>query len=470
MAATAALAAGLTGLVNPSSYAPLLVGGIILFTVALVFWLRKPVWALYGALFVVFLPTGLIPQNIHSALNRSMTMIALIAWLFDVTIRRRPIVWTNTASLMVGFLSWSCITLFWAQDLRVGLDTLQVYILRFLLFLLVTVNLICSKRDLHGLMSVLVLIGLVLVTAAAWTVLVKGYTPDTRLKVFDMNENEIGIIALISLTGVLWHATQSSGANSAPRVLMGIASLAAVISLVALSGSRGSAISLVIVLFCFCLSKHTRKWGILGLSILILAAISAPLLFTTTLDRFAVTRDDTALGGREDLWEAAWQLISEHPLGGVGIGNAPTALVPLARLTRSVWGLSQVPVHNPVLTIWSETGMPGIVLYLGVLASAVGSFVHQLRRAIQASTLPTVYFALVISLFLGFMASWIKGGGMESDFTYFLMLALLLIPSQLDVSSASEQLLSLVEHNDSAKSGPGGDGTHYQPSILDRLA
>jgi hypothetical protein len=40
----------------------------------------------------------------------------------------------------------------------------------------------------------------------------------------------------------------------------------------------------------------------------------------------------------------------------------------------------------------------------------------------------TPYFALVCSAFVGYMFSWIKGGGMESDFSYFLMLALLLIP------------------------------------------
>lgn len=44
----------------------------------------------------------------------------------------------------------------------------------------------------------------------------------------------------------------------------------------------------------------------------------------------------------------------------------------------------------------------------------------------------TPYFALISCLFASYMPSWIKGGGMESDFTYFLILALLVIPSQLE--------------------------------------
>jgi O-antigen ligase len=94
--------------------------------------------------------------------------------------------------------------------------------------------------------------------------------------------------------------------------------------------------------------------------------------------------------------------------------------------------LETVSIHNPVLAIWAETGILGVSIYLGVLGSAVWSFVRHyliIRKLGSHSLLP--YFPLVASIFLGYMASWIKGGGMESEFTYFLMLALLLIPSGL---------------------------------------
>jgi hypothetical protein len=51
------------------------------------------------------------------------------------------------------------------------------------------------------------------------------------------------------------------------------------------------------------------------------------------------------------------------------------------------------------------------------------------------------YYAVVASVFIGFMASWFKGGGMESDYTYFLMLALMLIPSRLDIKNTE------IEHS-----------------------
>jgi O-antigen ligase len=144
------------------------------------------------------------------------------------------------------------------------------------------------------------------------------------------------------------------------------------------------------------------------------------------------------LGGREALWQAAWLLIRDHLWRGVGIGNAPYAVMSHLRLFRSVGGEESAAIHNPVLAIWAETGIAGLVLYLGVLGSAIWSFIRQYRRHRQAgahSLLP--YYALVSCVFLGYMSSWIKGGGMESDFTYFLMLALLLIPSCLRVEGSS---------------------------------
>ena len=92
-------------------------------------------------------------------------------------------------------------------------------------------------------------------------------------------------------------------------------------------------------------------------------------------------------------------------------------------------------MHNPILTVWSETGIPGIILYLGILVSAIWSFAKQYLRYKKrdAGEKFTPYFSLVASVFLGYMVSWFKGGGMQTHFTYFLLLALLLIPSGMDI-------------------------------------
>jgi hypothetical protein len=52
------------------------------------------------------------------------------------------------------------------------------------------------------------------------------------------------------------------------------------------------------------------------------------------------------------------------------------------------------------------------------------------------------YFALATSAFLGYFASWIKGGGMELSHSYFLMLAIFLIPSCLTTTFSDREKLA----------------------------
>jgi putative inorganic carbon (hco3(-)) transporter len=437
LALIVSLVAGLSGSVYPLPYSPLIVGGAIAAAAGAIAFFRNPVWALYAALFLVLLPIGLIPPTIHSYLNRAMTVAALAFWLFDILVRHRRVQWTAAATFMLGFLAWSTVTLLWAESPTVGTTALQTYVLRLALFLFLVPNTIRTRDSLNGLMNTLALVGWVLVLVTLGTVVMEGYAPGTRLKVLGMNENSLGILALLALLGVLWQAMQPSPRHKGLKVLASWAFLAGTMALVALSGSRGSAVSLVVSLLGFCAWKPTRPWGVGGLLVLALGAAVAPLILQTTLERFAVVRGDTMLGGREALWQASWRLILDHPWGGIGIGNAPYALLPYVRLLRSMLGHGRAVVHNPVLTVWAETGILGILLYLGVLGSALWAFVGQyLRRRRSGVRFATPYFALVSSVFLGYMASWIKGGGMESDHSYFLMLGLLLIPSRLDIEGS----------------------------------
>jgi O-antigen ligase len=434
LAVLAALVAGMSGLIYPSQYSPLFVGVGVAAAVTIVAWLRKPVGAVYAALFVVLLPIGLIPPEIHSNLNRSLTIIALVVWLFDAIARRRRVTWTYTTLLMVGFLVWASVTLAWAAYPSVATSALQTYALRLILFLVLIVNEIRSKADLDGLMRILAFNGWILVLVGAIKVMSMGFTPGTRFQVAGMNENGIGILALVAMPGVLWQAMQASGWRKTASRLLSFTFVVLALVLTMLSGSRGSAISLLVSLLAFWLWKPTRPWGILGLLILTLTVAIAPFVFSTIAERFAVEEGDTLFGGREGLWQAAWLIIRDHVLNGVGIGNAPYEVISFVRLFRSIGQYDWAAIHNPVLTIWAESGLPGLMFYLGVLGSAVWEFVRQYRHDKKAAVqwlLP--YYALISSVFLGYMISWIKGGGMESDFTYFLMLALLLVPSGLEV-------------------------------------
>ena len=427
-------------LINPSLY-PLLIVGAAMAAAAIYFgWFRRPAWALYTAIFVAVMPSGslgYVPAYIESIINRSTAVVALVVWVFAVITQRDRVKWTITTLLMLGFLIWASVTLSWAGNLGRGGTTLGVYALRFMLFLLLVPSVIRTKENLDGLMHTLALSGWVLLVVSTATILLEGYTPGTRFSLLGMNVNRLGIHTLVTLPGVLWLAIQPENRHNALWKVMASIFLLMTISLIAVTGSRGSSISLFIILLAFWFWKPTRPWGIFGLGMVALGVVLAPFVFTTILERFAVREaaGDTLLGGRENLWQYGWQLITKQPLLGVGIGNSPLEMMALLGPSELAWQFDGRSIHNPIMAIWCETGIAGIILYLGVLMSAVWSFFRQYqeyRRRGMEWLMP--YFALVVSVFLGYMASWVKDGGGESTHTFFLMVALLLIPSCLDTS------------------------------------
>lgn len=430
LAALVSVIAGLSCFVYDSPFSPLVVVGVVAAPAVGLTWMRTPVWALYAALSVTLLPSGVIPAHIHSILNRSFTVVALGVLALDMIVRRRRLTWSSAMWFMSGFLAWSMLTLLWAPDSSAGQDTLGKYMLRFVLYLFLVTNEVNTWRTMRGLMYTLAFIGWAFVVVGIGTVLFEGYVPGTRLEVFGGNENTFGDLGPAGMIGALWLASESPNRG---KVFLGLLYLFLSFILVALGGSRGSAITWATIMVAFLFWRRTRWWGVAGLLILALAALGGSAALTTTINRFTSRAGTTLLGGREALWQSAWLLIRDHPWGGVGIGNASRAVVPYARMFRSLGGLESASLHNPVLTIWAETGIPGVMLYLGVLVSSVLSFILQYLHAKKlgmGQLLP--YFALVGSAFLGYMASWIKGGGAEVSYSYFLMLGLLLIPSHLE--------------------------------------
>lgn len=444
LAIMVSLIAGASPLLYVSPLSPLIVGGAVVALVVGITLLCNPVLALYAAILVIFLPSarGQTPlaqllDRMQAILNPSVTLIALVSWLLDVITQRRRIAWTSTTLLMLGFLIWGGVTLTWAPNLDYGLERLAQYVFRLLLFLLLVVNEINTKETLDGLMRVLAVNGWVLVLAGVGVLLFQGYVPGSRLRVLGMNQNEFGVMVLVTMPGVLWQVMQASERQKALRMAQSIVFLLLAFLLVGLSGSRGSAISLLATLLAFWFWKPTRPWGKLGLLILTAAVITAPFVFSIIIDRLfraeVLEAGAGPLGGRWTIWQASWWIIRDHPWGGLGIGNASRVLASYVGSASSYFrGSVEMVSHNPILQIWIETGTPGMLLYLSVLVSAVWLFVRQYRQYNKASSSYCVsYFALTSCVFVGTMLSWIKGGGMEFAPAYFLLLVLLLIPSRL---------------------------------------
>jgi O-antigen ligase len=300
----------------------------------------------------------------------------------------------------------------------------------------------------------LAIAGWVFVFVGIGTILIVGYEVGSRMEVLGGNENTLGGLFPVVIVGVIWPAIRSTGTRKRIFSILSFVFIFLSFILVGLSGSRGGAITWLITMIVFLFWRQTRTWGIAGLITLLITVLFMPIILSTTVERFYVTATDTFLGGREVLWQAAWLLIRDNPFLGAGIGNAPYALMPYLRGFKSILGAEWASIHNPILAIWADAGLPGLFLYLAVLGSAFYSFLSRYFHHVSNGEFSfTPYYALVASAFLGFLSSWIKSGGGESGHMYFIILALLLIPSSLykeKLSSTATAALKIQEIQNSS--------------------
>ena len=142
------------------------------------------------------------------------------------------------------------------------------------------------------------------------------------------------------------------------------------------------------------LSVGRRIWLAVGVVTAIAAFVlvgAASGLWATGLWTRVVelSQQGLAVGGRGQIWLAGLQMVAEHPLLGVGIGNFPIEM-----MRRGVF----VMAHNDFVTHFAETGIPGILLYLAMLAAVLRLAWKTSEPALRAGLIGLFVAAIVASM------------------------------------------------------------------------
>jgi putative inorganic carbon (hco3(-)) transporter len=435
-----AAAVGLLFWSNP--LAPLLlVGGACATAIGLLL-LQEPLQALYVALFIRLSPIAFPPpfSMVYTVVVNMAVALALAAWLVQTAGERRPILWNPVIGIIALYIVWSSVTLLWASDLAAGATKLVQYISGLVLVLLIT-NQVRSLRSLDGIMHILGLTGWIMIVCGLYAALFMDFRFGARLKVLypcnDMsqwvcapnNENAFGTILILMIAGAIWPVLRSSGLRRRLHMTLSVVFILCVVVLVLLTGSRASGPALLMVLIAFFFWQPTRPWGIVGLVLIAGLLATAPFLLDTLSHRFA-EEEDGELGGRTLLWRASLLLLKDVPWTGVGIGNGPFELhTYISALTSYYDHRFDLPSHNPFLEAGIETGVFGMFLYAGICVCAVWQFLNRQSRSRMRDKALAGYFPLILAVAAGYLGCWVKSGGVENHPTFFVIVALLLIPS-----------------------------------------
>jgi hypothetical protein len=317
---------------------------------------------------------------------------------------------------MLLFTIWGIASCFWSIDPTASMERLPTYILLFLSYFLI-VNIVGSEKQLSTVMVALWLGTLVLLTSGVleMTGIWKSAESD-RLSGVIGNANAYVVMLVAYIPACYWVFTRTviplrKLVTGAALVAAGITSLHA--------QSRGGVVS-ISVFFLVLLAYRQTRWRGLALAVLllVLALRAAPLGFWERWEEVRVRGGDVRT---LELWPVGLRTLAQSPLTGSGLGTNAQAIAPALR--RTATGLV---VHNPLLGVAIELGLPGLLLYLGFTVYPLVLLLRALKSSVRLGRPKESAFAIVlVASFAGYMASWFKGGGMECNKMLWVLLGLM---------------------------------------------
>ncbi|HEY1417588.1 MAG TPA: O-antigen ligase family protein, partial [Myxococcaceae bacterium] len=171
----------------------------------------------------------------------------------------------------------------------------------------------------------------------------------------------------------------------APVRLRALASALAVACLgcIVLAYARAALLTalLMVVLAGVVVTRNARVRTAVGALVLALAA--AALMSPGWHARLGAASENFVGGERALARGAGWDLVHQHPWLGVGFGNYRTAALAQQEITGITDMLSR-DAHSIALTVWAETGLPGLALWLLLHAALIRGL---LRRAREGNTM-----------------------------------------------------------------------------------
>jgi putative inorganic carbon (HCO3(-)) transporter len=388
-----------------------------------------PFWAMMVFTCILLVaPQTFVPGLSALRVALLSVVVAVGSYVHYQLSRGRPLtIWPREMKLTLWLVAWAFVTVpfsMWPGGSWALLTDL--YLKTLVIFWLLT-NTVTTPRRLRQ-----VAWGLTFMAVPAALSGVKNYTSGVymqyghgRIRGYDAgpmtgNPNDLALtlnlvlpltVALVFLTKrPLWRA-----------VLIGLI----VLDLVAivLTFSRGGfltlALSVAIVLW-----RITRRVGPkYALAAAGLLLVLAPLVPSSYYARLATITDveaDTSSELRQDDLFVALEYVVRHPLVGAGIGNNTLAM-------NEERGARWAAVHNSYLQVGMELGLPGLILYVALVAStlkAVGRVVRRTRGDPAHAELFWLASGLQISLIAFAFAAMVHPTAYNFYFYYFGGLAL----------------------------------------------
>lgn len=281
----------------------------------------------------------------------------------------------------VAFVAWTAASSLWAADPTAALvEAVQRFG-----FVVVGVALVAAlPRD--GRHVRLALLGFVGGAAVLGTVTVlTGVVQGRYLSVYaaGMHKNAIGYLLSMALVAAVAWGLAPPGRHPARRWVVPAGGL--ILAGLIMSGSRGGWVGAVVALAVVLILR--RPHAVTAVAVSAVLAVTALTLLVppdVVSDRAGFDTPHSAADVRAQTWGQGLESITSEPLLGIGAGNF--------RASVRRQGV-QVDPNNLLLLTWAETGVPGLLLLLGLLGGCLGLAWRRARRLPSHGTATTASLA-----------------------------------------------------------------------------
>jgi len=346
--------------------------------------------ALLAFLFVLLIaPQNLVPglASLRPALIAAV--LAVAACLAGRFLRREPLdVGAPGARLAAALGAWAILTLplsYWPGG-SVNL-LLDLYLKSLALFWLLA-NLVSTPRRLRRVAAGLTLMGVPLAFTGLRNYATGAFLADTpagvrRIEGYSSglagNPNDLALVLNLLLPLAVGLALGEAG--GARRVLA-LAAAGVLAMGVVVTFSRAGFVTLLAIalVYLFRVVRRGRPAPALAIALVLLVAL--PLLPAGYVSRVASITDvdSDPTGSAQKRWadsRAALRILAERPLLGAGLGMNVLAL-------NDERGSSWTAVHNVYLQLGVELGLPGLALFVALLAASIRTARRAQREARRA--------------------------------------------------------------------------------------
>ena len=352
--------------------------------------------------------------DVTSRWSDLFTEFGIYLALFGLLLRPQDLSFPPPLRWALALLLWMALTAVLAIAPETAGDAL-VERLKALVIFFVVINTLRTPQQLRFYLLLILVAFLIYPVRGALQNYVHGYTVFGRAiwnKIY-ANANDLASITLL-MTGLALSIATVKTQSSRVRWAVAL-TVPVMLTLLLLTQSRGAFLGLLVGFGPPVLARIRKRPALLAGPVLIVACVIAVLVpraawhrlegITKLTSSETIAQADTqgSAENRLQIMKTAWHIFITNPVVGVGIGCYNEAN------ERYAPELGKRDAHNTYLGLAAETGLPGLVLWLGL----VGSVLLQLRRRRQAieaddRTIQVLWIrkAMVAYLVAGLFASY----------------------------------------------------------------